>query len=678
MAGFLTQAKGFWDNVLAEVNGRVFTPNVTRVGMDLQELNGGWNDAEIASRVQAALGIAKGMSPADMYRAQPHLRNVLSFLGRNIAQVRVHAYEVVSENDRVRRRDSMTARVLRKPNPQTTGYQLMYGLVVDKKLYDVAYWLLTWDSGLPQIWRVPPTWMERVDKNPFEIGHYRMKTSRGTIKVDPANVIEFRGYDPTSTTKVSPAIVSLREVLSEQIAATVYRSQVWERGGRVSSVLKRPKDAPKWSDEAAKRFRRDWRAKWTGQGDEAGGTPVLEDGMELQRIDFNAKEQEWVDGIKLGLSIVAATYHVNPTMVGLLDNANYSNVREFRKMLYGDTLGPDFEDIQEVINAELLPRLGEEHLYAEFNIGAKLQGNFEEQAQYLQSATGASYMTRNEARARLNLPAIEGADELIVPLNVLEGGMASPTDSDPNKGLRIPEDISQALEDTKEGAGDITEPPWGVFLKAGASAEQRNRYHDTLKGYFRRQRSAVVARIGAKKDVWWDEERWNRELMEDLFWLNVNFSEEVARRALRAARRDAAAYSGELTHAYWRKAAREQAIRINEATKRYLDESLDPDSSSSPDHVFDVAEESRSSMIADTMATAVAAWGTLEAGRQTGAATKTWVVTSGNPRSSHAAMDGETVPLSRNFSNGMSWPGDGSIGDADELAGCQCELVINY
>jgi hypothetical protein len=40
-------------------------------------------------------------------------------------------------------------------------------------------------------------------------------------------------------------------------------------------------------------------------------------------------------------------------------------------------------------------------------------------------------MTRNEARARLNLPHLEGADDLIVPLNVTQGGQASPTDSAP-------------------------------------------------------------------------------------------------------------------------------------------------------------------------------------------------------------------------------------------------------
>jgi hypothetical protein len=38
--------------------------------------------------------------------------------------------------------------------------------------------------------------------------------------------------------------------------------------------------------------------------------------------------------------------------------------------------------------------------------------------------------------------------------------------------------------------------------------------------------------------------------------------------------------------------------------------------------------------------------------------TKTWVVTSG-AHSRHPEMNGETVPVSENFSNGLAWPGDG-------------------
>jgi len=66
----------------------------------------------------------------------------------------------------------------------------------------------------------------------------------------------------------------------------------------------------------------------------------------------------------------------------------------------------------------------------------------------------------------------------------------------------------------------------------------------------------------------------------------------------------------------------------------------------------------------------------LVAARLAKAKTKTWVTTSGNPRASHAAMDGETVELNQAFSNGSNGPGDYSAG-ADEVAGCTCDLSFS-
>jgi hypothetical protein len=64
-------------------------------------------------------------------------------------------------------------------------------------------------------------------------------------------------------------------------------------------------------------------------------------------------------------------------------------------------------------------------------LAAKLAGSFEEAATQLQTSVGAPFMSRNEARARLNLPHIEDGDGLVTPLNVVVGGQASPTDSAP-------------------------------------------------------------------------------------------------------------------------------------------------------------------------------------------------------------------------------------------------------
>lgn len=92
-------------------------------------------------------------------------------------------------------------------------------------------------------------------------------------------------------------------------------------------------------------------------------------------------------------------------------------------------------------------------------------------------------------------------------------------------------------------------------------------------------------------------------------------------------------------------------------------------------HVFGILVTSGAAAIAQQMVTTAAGFGAHDAAEKSGAAMKSWQVNSGNPRSSHIAMNGETVGLDETFSNGMSRPGDPD-GGADENAQCQCSLTI--
>lgn len=603
--------------------------------------------------VNEALGFSDDLdvrqwTSAQMWRTQPHLRTVVSFRARNVAQCGVHVFERVGENRR-RDRTSPLARLLRDPGDGLTGYQLLYALSVDHALYDRAYWLIGWSDGEPRARRLPPSWVTEVMDDPWAVKAYRMVINGKTVDLPSDRVVAFRGYSPSSPSGCSPTLDALKEVLAEQVQASRYRNEVWKRGGRVSAVITRPAGVP-WSDTARDRFREDWNAKFTGSdGTEAGGTPILEDGMTLNKVDFSAREQEWLDGQKLALSTVASAYHINPTMVGLLDNANFSNVREFRRMLYGDSLGPEFAQFEGVLNASLLPALGmdPDRYYVEFNIAEKMQGNFEEQTQALQSAIGRPWMTADEGRARLNMPTLGGdAGELVTPLNVLVGGQASPRDSAPK----------------------------GVAVKAAPSAPEVDKGAQVLKRFFRRQRSVVLSALGSKADApWWDAARWDRELAADLAGYSLMLTDRAARRALEAAGGEPSSFDASRTEAFLLARSERIAKSINATTKAQLDDALDADED--PAEVFDAAETYRGEAAAVTLATGLAAWATVEAGKQTGAATKTWL-TGRNARDSHKALDGETVALSENFSNGMAWPGDST--DADEVAGCNCEVVFTY
>ena len=185
-----------------------------------------------------------------------------------------------------------------------------------------------------------------------------------------------------------------------------------------------------WSSTARQRFADGFRAAYTGDGPKAGGVPLLEDGMKLNVLQaFSPHDAMDLEGRTLSAIETAAAWHIAPELVGARQG-NYSNVREYRQMLYRDSLGPYITAWEGALNAQLVPDVSDgRRLYVEANVEAKLRGSFEEQASIMQSATGGPWLTGNEARALQKRSPLPGGDELIVPLNVVEGGQASPNDS---------------------------------------------------------------------------------------------------------------------------------------------------------------------------------------------------------------------------------------------------------
>lgn len=646
-----------------------------------------------------------GQSPSQLWRSQPHLRTVVDFLARNVAQLGLHSYERTSDTDR-RRVSDVSAAVLSRPNPAMTRYELIESLVSDLALYDNAYWHVTSDSAMDSGWRVTPlpaSWVmgsKGGDAWAPDVWLVTPLGGDGRQQEIPADqVVHFHGWDPLDPGRGTSPVKTLKQILAEQVSAYAMREAQSRNGNRISAVLTRPAGAPEWAPEDKAAFRMDWKARFGSGGTEEGGTPILPDGMQLEQMAFSATDQQFVEAAKLALATVAAVYHVSPIMVGVLDNANYSNVREFRRMLYGDTLGPILARAEARVNAFLLPMIGASpDVYVEFNIAEKLQGSFEEQASVMSTATGAPWLTRNEARAMQNRPAVDGGDELVTPLNVLIGGQASPQDGGTGKSGDVVDLVARrvvALIGSKAApALTSRKADDPVRVKAAASEEQSASVEGVLSRFFERQSRSVLSGMGrgAKADGepgWWDAERWDKELTADLHKVALQVSTEIGQAAATELGFDAAAYDADRTEAFLEAVAKSRASMINATTLAQLqaavassdDDEGEPGDDAplhdSPEGVFDLAKAARAAAAAVTLATTFAAFGTTEAAKQMGAekATKTWIVTSGNPRSEHAVMDGETVGIDEKFSNGADWPGDPVLG-ADGVAGCQCSVEV--
>ena len=370
-----------------------------------------------------------------IWKTQGAVRTTISFLGRNVAQLPLKVYQRLGDTDRKQVHDHPLAILLRRPNAWMTQYHFLDHIVHDLSIYDRSYWVKAKASnGGMALLRQDPFYTRPIGDVGYYPEAFEVKGQRGT-KVYPADQVLFlRGYagGTTDTGGVSP-IESLREVLEESFYASQSRSQTMQRGARISGYLQRPAEAV-WSDKARGRFKEEWQGQYAGTGPQAGGTPILEDGMTFVPASMTPKDLQYIEARRLTREEVAAAYFIPPPMLGLLENATFSNIVEQHQMLYSDTLGPLLTMIQQEIGLQLVPDMDDpDLLYAEFTIADKMRGNFETRQAAIQSAVGGPTMTTNEGRALDNLPPIEGGDELIRPLNVTAPGDQEPIPADPGQ-----------------------------------------------------------------------------------------------------------------------------------------------------------------------------------------------------------------------------------------------------
>jgi len=603
---------------------------------------------------------------AAIWKTQGAVRTVVDFLGRNIASLGLHQFKRVSDTDRQRLTDSGLINLLNRPNPGTTRFRLMDALVRDYGIYDRAYWLKMNGKGGRYLLRLPPARVTPVGDSWLWPEAFQFVGSKGK-KIFPADqVVHFRGYSPDGDLGGQPPIEALRRVLAEEYEAGRMRENTLRNGARVSGYLERPVGAPAWSDTAADRFRNSWTSQYNGTGAQAGGTPILEDGMKFVAASQTAEQLQYVEARKLTREEVAAAFFIPPTMVGVMDSATFSNIKEQHKHLYQDTLGPWLSMIAEEIALQLLPDFDDSAgTYVEFNLAEKLRGSFEEQATQIQASVGGPWMTRNEARALNNLPALEDGDELIVPLNVVTGGQASPQDSAPDTGqLAGP---ARAIKAGKPAG-------FKADLEGGPAALVA-----VYEQFFKHQRESVLSAIGAGGD-WWDAARWNKELAADLFAAATDLSGAMGADLAKSLGFDPAAYDLDNTLAFLEAFAGARAEWVNDTTRDQLETALADDSEDGPEPatVFDTAEAQRAPAAGKSTLAALGSFVAVEVAHKLlgGKATKTWRTNSSNSRKSHARMDGETVAVDAKFSNGLKWPGDPAKGP-DEVAGCECNVEIN-
>ncbi len=205
---------------------------------------------------------------------------------------------------------------------------------------------------------------------------------------------------------VSP-IAAARGVVELAIAENEHGRNTFTNGAKMLGVLKFP---GKLKPEQRQAIGASWASQHAGAAN-AGRTAILEEGVEFQPLSMSLEDASWIEARKLSVIEVCRLFRVPPSIVGAMEQSNYSNSVEMARQFATQTLRRHLVMWEQAIAAKLLTDAGRRTYFAEHQVEGLLRGDSVNRAQFYSSGISDGWLMRSEARKLENLKVIDGIDD---------------------------------------------------------------------------------------------------------------------------------------------------------------------------------------------------------------------------------------------------------------------------
>lgn len=253
---------------------------------------------------------------------------------------------------------------------------------------------------------------------------YDVSLPNGALKTFPAEAIwHVRG--PSWNTWMGLDAVSLaREAIGLAMATEEQHALMHKNGVKSSGV---------YSVEGTlnpQQFKelRDWIEREMGGPANVGRPMVLDRAAKWLNTSMTGVDSQHLETRRYQVEEICRFFRVMPIMVGYSDKAaTYASAEQMFLAHVVHTLSPWYQRLEQSIDANLLTKKDrEEGYYSQFVEEGLLRGDSKATAEFLTKLSTNGIMTRNEARAKLDLNPLDGLDEPLTPANMNIGTDGAP------------------------------------------------------------------------------------------------------------------------------------------------------------------------------------------------------------------------------------------------------------
>lgn len=310
-------------------------------------------------------------------------------------------------DDRERASDHPLYRVLHdQANPEQTALEAREYMQACVLLRGNAFARIVrgWDGQVRELWPLNP---DNVTVQRTSSGLVYDYTKDGVLtRLLAHEVLHLRhrlGDD--GVLGVSP-IAAARGVVELAQAENEHGRNTFTNGAKMLGVLKFP---GRLKPEQRTAIATSWASQHAGAAN-SGRTAILEEGVDFQALSMSLEDASWIEARKLSVIEVCRLFRVPPSIVGAMEQSNYSNSVEMARQFATQTLRRHLVMWEQAIAAKCLTDAGRRVYFAEHQVEGLLRGDSVNRAQFYASAIESGWMKPSYAARMENMPLFDGID----------------------------------------------------------------------------------------------------------------------------------------------------------------------------------------------------------------------------------------------------------------------------
>jgi HK97 family phage portal protein len=303
------------------------------------------------------------------------------------------------------------------PNDEMTSVELIEALVANTTLWGKGYAQIVWDNAgdARELWPLLSRYMLIERKNGVLLYHYDEPGRKRTFQ--RWEILHVKGLSLNGLDGLS-VIGYMRRALGLGLTLDTFGEAFYGNGARPGVVLQYPGIL---SEEAQNMLRDSWISRHGGP-ENVNKPAVLEEGVKIETYGMPMEDAQFIQSKMFQAKEIARWFRVQPHKIGILDDATFSNIEHQGLEFVTDTLGPWITRIEKRVSLDLLLSNERPRYFAEFLVDKLLRGD--QTARYGAYAIGRQWgwLSRNDIRRKENMNAIDGGDDYLSPLNMVELG----------------------------------------------------------------------------------------------------------------------------------------------------------------------------------------------------------------------------------------------------------------